>query len=122
MNGFPPQPAATWQEARAADGRVYYYNTITKATQWSKPEEMLNPSEVRVYTYLCPVSPLTDICIKRALAQSPWKEYTHSGGRKYWHNSETNITTWEMPDVLKNAQNQAQPKPQAPAPVKPAAP
>lgn len=45
--------------------------------------------------------------IQKALASTAWKEYNHDG-RKYWHNTETNTTTWEMPDVLKNAQPAAQ--------------
>jgi hypothetical protein len=42
-------PAAApplWQEARNADGRVYYYNVQTKATQWQKPVELMTPVEV----------------------------------------------------------------------------
>lgn len=39
-------PAALWSEARNADGRVYYYNTQTKATQWTKPQELMSPAEV----------------------------------------------------------------------------
>lgn len=35
-----------WQEARNADGRVYYYNIQTKATQWAKPLELMSPIEV----------------------------------------------------------------------------
>jgi pre-mRNA-processing factor 40 len=41
-------PPSLWQEARNADGRAYYYNTITKATQWTKPEELMTPAEVCV--------------------------------------------------------------------------
>jgi hypothetical protein len=40
-----------WQEARNADGRVYYYNTITKATQWTKPEDLMTPAEVRTLSF-----------------------------------------------------------------------
>ena len=47
MNG-PPGPASLWQEARNADGRAYYYNVQTKATQWAKPLELMTPVEVRV--------------------------------------------------------------------------
>ncbi|KAF2667525.1 hypothetical protein BT63DRAFT_389325 [Microthyrium microscopicum] len=104
MNGLPAQPGL-WQEAHAADGRVYYYNTQTKATSWSKPADMLSPAE-------------------RALAESPWKEYS-ANGRKYWHNAETKQTTWEMPDVLKNAQPQTPAQshtPVQPIPARPAAP
>lgn len=42
-HGAPP---GLWQEARNSEGRVYYYNTITKATQWTKPEELMTPAEV----------------------------------------------------------------------------
>jgi hypothetical protein len=45
MNGHAVPPVL-WQEARNADGRVYYYNTITKATQWTKPEDLMSPAEV----------------------------------------------------------------------------
>lgn len=45
MNGLPPMPGL-WQEARTADGRVYYYNTQTKVTQWTKPNDLLTPAEV----------------------------------------------------------------------------
>ncbi|KAF2145527.1 uncharacterized protein K452DRAFT_305530 [Aplosporella prunicola CBS 121167] len=96
MNGLPPVPGL-WQEARTPDGRAYYYNTQTKVTQWTKPEELLTPAE-------------------RALKDQPWKEYTAEGGRKYWYNTETKQSSWEMPDVYRNAIAQTQP------PARPAAP
>ena len=45
MNGVPAQ-AGLWQEARNAEGRVYYYNVQTKATQWTKPFELMDATEV----------------------------------------------------------------------------
>ncbi|KAF2088909.1 hypothetical protein K490DRAFT_38194 [Saccharata proteae CBS 121410] len=95
MNGTAaPGP---WQETRHADGRVYYYNTLTKATQWNKPDALMTPLEL-------------------ALKDQPWKEYTAQGGRKYWYNTETKQTTWEMPEVYKTASASVQvPKPAAPA-------
>ncbi|KKK23882.1 hypothetical protein P175DRAFT_0521671 [Aspergillus ochraceoroseus IBT 24754] len=95
----PAGAAPLWQEARNAEGRVYYYNVQTKATQWAKPVELMTP-------------------VERALANQPWKEYTADGGRKYWYNTETKQSTWEMPDVYKNALAQAQ----APQPPPVAAP
>ncbi|KAG9248018.1 formin binding protein-like protein [Calycina marina] len=83
MNGYVAAPVL-WQEARNPEGRVYYYNTITKATQWTKPEDLMSPAE-------------------RALANQPWKEYTAEGGRKYWYNTETKQSSWEMPAVYKEA-------------------
>lgn len=53
--GLHPPPSALWQEARNAEGRVYYYNTITKATQWTKPEELMTPVEV---SRIHPIIPL----------------------------------------------------------------
>lgn len=40
------QPPSAWQEHRTPEGRAYYYNSTTKTTQWTKPEEMLTPVEV----------------------------------------------------------------------------
>lgn len=45
MNGIAPA-GGIWQEARNSDGRAYYYNTETKATQWTKPEALMSPAEV----------------------------------------------------------------------------
>ncbi|CAG8981348.1 hypothetical protein HYALB_00013625 [Hymenoscyphus albidus] len=96
INGHAAVPAL-WSEARNADGRVYYYNTLTKATQWTKPEELMTPAE-------------------RALTAQPWKEYTAEGGRKYWYNTETKQSSWEMPPVYKEALSKENVI-QAPAPV-----
>ncbi|KAM5444129.1 U1 snRNP protein [Microsporum ferrugineum] len=98
-----PMPPAIWQEARNAEGRVYYYNVQTKATQWTKPLDLMTPLE-------------------RALANQPWKEYTAPGGRKYWYNTETKQSSWEMPEVYKNAQAQAQTQAQPTPKPTPAAP
>ncbi|KIW52071.1 hypothetical protein PV05_07742 [Exophiala xenobiotica] len=93
MNGLPPAPVL-WQEARAADGRTYYYNTATKETTWTKPAEVMTP-------------------VEKALAAQPWKEYSTPEGRKYYYNTETKQTVWEMPAPYREALNSAQlpPKP-----------
>jgi pre-mRNA-processing factor 40 len=49
-----------------------------------------------------------------ALANQPWKEYTTDAGRKYWYNTESKQSTWEIPEVYKDALAQA-PASQAPA-------
>jgi hypothetical protein len=51
LNGHAASPGL-WQEARNSDGRVYYYNTITKATQWTKPEDLMTPAEVSAHDTL----------------------------------------------------------------------
>ena len=47
VNGIAGPPGL-WNIATNAQGRVYYYNTETKATQWTKPPELMTPAEVRL--------------------------------------------------------------------------
>ncbi|KAI1401576.1 hypothetical protein F4819DRAFT_457938 [Hypoxylon fuscum] len=101
VNGHYGQPNP-WQEYKSPDGRVYFYNALTKATQWTKPEEMMSPAE-------------------RALANQPWKEYTAEGGRKYWYNTETKQSSWEMPEVYRKALGH-ETTPSTPAPATPFTP
>lgn len=49
--------------------------------------------------------------VQRALATQPWKEYTAEGGRKYWYNTESKSSSWEMPEAYKTALAQAAPTP-----------
>ncbi|KAF2094827.1 hypothetical protein NA57DRAFT_79996 [Rhizodiscina lignyota] len=94
MNGASP---GLWQEARAEDGRVYYWNTSTKEVSWAKPEGMQNVQE-------------------HGQAPQPWTEYTHHDGRKYWHNKETGQSVWDMPKEYKDMLEQNAPsRPSAPA-------
>lgn len=46
-SGSPYGQPPAWQEHRTPDGRAYYYNAATKVTQWTKPEDMMSPAEVR---------------------------------------------------------------------------
>jgi len=56
----PSGTASLWQEARnKADGRIYYYNVQTQATQWQKPVELMTPVEVCTFLSL----PLYAVCI-----------------------------------------------------------
>ncbi|KAK4923092.1 U1 snRNP protein, partial [Elasticomyces elasticus] len=84
-----PTQQGTWQEARAPDGRAYYYNTQTKETSWTKPQDMMTP-------------------VERALAKQPWKEHTAPDGRKYYAHNESKQTVWEMPSEYKQALGSAE--------------
>ncbi|KAF3119190.1 hypothetical protein TWF569_004295 [Orbilia oligospora] len=87
--------SSLWQEARAPDGRTYYYNSQTKATQWQKPLDMMAPLE-------------------RAIAGQPWREYTTPEGKKYWSHIETKQSVWDMPESFKAAVDSAQKIPSLP--------
>jgi pre-mRNA-processing factor 40 len=98
MNGLPPTPV-TWQEAKAADGRTYYYNSVTRETSWQKPKELWS-------------------AVDRALAAQPWREHTAPDGRKYYAHSETRQTVWKVPAEYEAALNAVdQPKSLPPAPT-----
>ena len=36
-----------WSEHKAPDGRIYYYNSISKESRWEKPDELKSSTEVR---------------------------------------------------------------------------
>lgn len=40
--------ASVWKEAKAADGRTYYYHTLTQETTWEKPAEVVCYSQSRI--------------------------------------------------------------------------
>ncbi len=71
----------TWKEAKDDNGKVYYYNSETKATTWEKPKEL--------YTLL-----------EKVLDKSDWKQTTAEGGRVYYYNSKTQQSVWEIPEEI----------------------
>ena len=87
MNGAPgpygqPNP---WQEHKTPEGRVYYYNPLTKVTQWTKPEDMMTPAEVRIPNMVDGVFPfcdelriLTNLASTTARPRQPTMERIHS--------------------------------------------
>lgn len=40
--------SSPWSEHTAPDGRIYYYNSVTKQSLWEKPDELKTAAEVRV--------------------------------------------------------------------------
>lgn len=42
----PSEKKSDWTEHKAPDGRIYYYNTITKQSLWEKPDELKDAAEV----------------------------------------------------------------------------
>ena len=72
-----------WTEHKSPDGRTYFYNTVTKASVWEKPDDLKSSTEL-------------------LLANCPWKEYKSDVGRIYYHNHETKESVWTIPKELQD--------------------
>ncbi|PIO69515.1 WW domain protein, partial [Teladorsagia circumcincta] len=87
----PSTQECPWTKHETADGRVYYYNKVTKESSWNKPDELKTPQERQA------------IVLKRSTptatsANGIWKEYKTSEGRAYYYNTITKETTWTKPE------------------------
>lgn len=98
LPGGVPAPAPAWKSTTAADGRIYYYNSITNVTQWTKPEELMTAEE-------------------RGTIGTDWQILEHEG-KQYWAHKETKETTWEAPaEVKQNMDRAAKLAPPMPPPA-----
>lgn len=82
MNGFGSpygQPPSAWKEHFTEDGRAYYYNAATKATQWTKPEELMSSGEASTLRF----SPTDNRMLTASTARpcEPALEGIHCRGR-----------------------------------------
>ena len=73
--------AAAWTEHKSPDGRIYFYNTVTKQSVWEKPDALKTETEL-------------------LLAKCPWKEFKSDSGRVYYHNNDTKESVWTVPKEL----------------------
>lgn len=93
LPAFPPGSVSDsvilsneWSEHKSPDGRVYYYNSITKQSSWEKPDELKTPTE-------------------RLLSACPWKEYTSDSGKVYYYNTATKESKWTAPQEYLDLKN-----------------
>jgi len=90
-----------WSEhVDKASGRTYYYNSVTKASSWTKPFEMMTAEErAAAAPGAAPAQPAAAPAAAPAKAQGAgqWKEYKTPEGRQYFHNATTGVTQWTKP-------------------------
>ncbi|KAJ8982596.1 hypothetical protein NQ317_005068 [Molorchus minor] len=100
--GAPGPPGELWTEHKAPDGRIYYYNSVTKQSSWQKPDQLKTPVELM-------------------LSQCPWKEYTADNGKIYYHNVNTKESRWVIPPELEEIKKNisSEENTSVPAPVTP---
>lgn len=73
-------PSNVWSEHVTPEGRKFYFNSITRTSQWEKPDDLKSPEELALVT-----------------SAHGWKEYYTADGKKYYYNSISKISTWEKP-------------------------
>lgn len=86
-----PTAVLVWSEHTTPDGKMYYYNRLTGASAWEKPDELKIPEEA----FLCYCS--QQLPLQRALSACIWKEHTAPTGKKFYYNVSTQESVWEMP-------------------------
>jgi hypothetical protein len=81
----------SWSEVQTADGRVYFFNSETRESQWSKPENIMSEEE-------------------RAVLGTGWRELKIWDGRSYFYNDRTNCSVWHVPPEVALARGQYGPE------------
>ncbi|ANB14257.1 Prp40p [Sugiyamaella lignohabitans] len=76
-----------WEPHQDDQGRVYYYNSVTRQSTWEKPDELLTPLEI-------------------ALKRTGWTEYETDDGAKYWNNDASGESVWELPEDIKKLEDE----------------
>ncbi|CAN0585666.1 unnamed protein product, partial [Ectocarpus sp. 12 AP-2014] len=72
-----------WIELKTAAGKTYYQNSISKTTQWNRPEPTKAVAAPKTVTYNS--------------TSSPAKVMT-ADGRPYFQNTITKTTSWQQPE------------------------
>ena len=93
-----------WGEATDPNGRVYYFNSETGESSWTRPDSAAARPAVSAPTAAALPAGNRDATAKISGSTSSttnvagsWRELTTQDGRKYYSNSVTNATMWEMP-------------------------
>jgi len=92
--GIAGKTAEDWEIYYTNDDRCYYYNKVTKVTQWEKPEELYENQKNIISNNN-----------NNEILTSSWMEFnSQETNEKYYYNTITNETTWNVPEEYKNSQ------------------
>lgn len=76
-NGNPTH--GDWSEIQDAHGQVYYYNTVTGETSWTKPGDVDDAHDVDTVRH------------------GDWVQHQDENGNFYWYNELSGESAWELP-------------------------
>jgi hypothetical protein len=123
--------ASDWASTKTPEGKVYYYNRKTKATQWTAPEGFSDvpatatpaatPASANGASgavtaasasgVVTPAAGAGAALATSAVGASPWREYRSPEGKPYYHNKATGATVWTIPPEHAAALAAHEPKP-----------
>jgi hypothetical protein len=96
-------PPNEWVEKVQSDGKKYYYNTITKKTQWKRPEFNENNEENKFKNEQISDSDESSIEEEEnntTTLPNEWVEKVQSDGKKYYYNTITKKMQWNVPNSV----------------------
>lgn len=73
-----------WKEGKDSKGRVYYYDTVTKKSQWEKPKDFKQES--------APVAQEPTVTLPES-----WRSAKTKEGKVYYYNVKTKKSQWTIP-------------------------
>ncbi|KAK9805328.1 hypothetical protein WJX73_002568 [Symbiochloris irregularis] len=103
---YPPRPgpsaggqkapnaadAKAWMVHKTADGQVYYHNTATQESSWTKPEGFAGDAD----TAAGPPVPVS----QQRVPRTDWSRVTCRDGQVYYFNADTKETSWAVPEEV----------------------
>ncbi|KAL3828363.1 hypothetical protein ACJIZ3_017165 [Penstemon smallii] len=81
-----------WTAHRTDSGTVYYYNALTGESTYEKPSGFKGESD-KATVQTSPVS-------WEKLAGTDWTLVTTNDGKKYYYNSKTQLSSWQIPSEV----------------------
>lgn len=85
------QAARAWTAHTSADGQLYYHNSVTGESSWTRPATYVGDAAPAAASG--PPKPVA----QAAIAGTDWVEVKCSDGRRYFYNNNTRVTEWTMP-------------------------
>ena len=80
------------------DGRKYYFNASTGESTWERPVDY---QPVTVMPAASTTISASQKSGSNANVGASWREMTAQNGRKYYYNTVTKVSVWEMPPDFK---------------------
>lgn len=97
----------TWTQTSTSKGEIYYFNSKTGETTWTRPEGIQISTDSHgsadkssgslPLANAQAVAKISGTTSSTANVAGSWRELVSQDGRKYYINTVTKATVWEMP-------------------------